>query len=612
MKSNIPSAVQTSFLLLIVNVITITYAVAQPPVTKQATIDVGVAKVDITPETPIRLTGYGARDKSETREIIHRLEGKAMAFGSDAQHPSIIITVDLLGITERIASKVREQLSEKAGVDPAQVVFCASHTHGGPEIGSAINILQYREDEGYTDSLLPLDQLIHIAEYTETLKQKLIDVSLEALKNRSPALVDWGQGQAYFAKNRRTEGGPVDVALPILRISNTDGTLRAVFVSYACHGTTFEGINKINGDWIVEAKQIIEARHPGSMAMVALGCAADADPNPRGSIEDVKKNGQEIADNVDKLLGAQLQPLVSPPSGKLRWVKLPFSKIPTVPELIKQAKQMDKRRSLYAYYARISLDRVERGDPLPSEVNLPIQVWNFGNKLAMINLGGEIVVDYSIRLKNELGAEHLWINGYSNDIPCYIASKRVIKEGGYEADYSMTCYNKPSPLKEEAENIIINAVHELMPAGFTSKRDTANHSETIVRGDDGIIHLPAVYAEATGPSIKYMPEWKAFGWFTTEDQAAWNVNIDKPGKYEVYMYYSVSDGEAGKSFVLNAGNKSIKGKIGKTGSWYTYSRKKIGTVNLPAGIRKMIFKSNTPAEKGAMLDLAELILVPVK
>ncbi|MEO8763513.1 MAG: neutral/alkaline non-lysosomal ceramidase N-terminal domain-containing protein [Ginsengibacter sp.] len=570
-------------------------------------IEVGVARVDITPERPIRLAGYGARSKSESDGILQRLEAKAMAFGSDAQHPSVLVTIDLVGVTERITSKLRKALSEKAGINPAQVVICASHTHGGPEIGNLLNILQYREG-GYSDSLLSLDQSVHIAQYTEMLSQRLEEVSLAALQNRKPALIAWGQGQAFFAANRRTEGGPVDPTLPILRITNPDGTLKAVFVNYACHGTTFEGINQINADWIGEAKRLIEANHPGCMAMIALGCGADADPKPRGDMEAVKLHGKEISDNVDKLLVSQLQPLSSPPVGNMKWVKLPFSKIATVPELIK----LTEDKTLKGYYARIALDRVERGETIPAEVSLPVQIWNFGDELAMINLGGEVVVDYSIRLRNELGAEHLWINAYSNDVPCYIASRRVIREGGYEADFSMYCYDKPSPLAEEAEDIIVTAVHEMIPGPFKVKRDTANHQELIARNDDGSLHLTAAYANGIGANIKYMPEWKAFGWFTIDDRAEWNVNVEKAGKYEVYITYAVSDDEAGKSFAFESGSKKIKGKVVKTGSWFTYARKKIGVINLSAGTQKMVFKSNSASVKGAMLDLAEVTLIPVK
>lgn len=586
-------------------------SLSQTPPPAAKTIDVGIAKIDITPETPVRLAGYGSRDKSEFDGIIHRLEAKAMAFGSDTEHPSVLITVDLVGITERITSKLKQTLSRKAGIDPAQVVICASHTHGGPEIGNLINILMYREDIGYTDSLLPLEQSIHIAQYTEMLSQKLEDVSLAALKNRKPALVAWGQGQAFFAANRRTSGGPVDVALPMLRVTDIEGTLRGVFVNYACHGTTLEGINELNADWIGEANRMIEANHPGCISMIALGCGADADPKPRGSMENVKEHGREISDNVDKLLASQLQPLTSVPKGELKWVKLPFSNVPSVSELIKLTEAREKT-TLKAYYARTALDRIERGESLPTEVSLPIQVWNFGNELLMVNLGGEVVVDYAIRLKNEIGAEHLWINAYSNDVPCYIASKRVIREGGYEADFSMYCYDKPSPLKEEAEDIIVNAVHDLLPAAFRAERAATNYQELVEGNADGTFDLVAAKAKADGPNIKYMPEWKAFGWFTTVDQAEWKVNIQKTGKYEVYLKYSVSDDEAGKSFVFESGKRKIKGKIGKTGSWYTYTTKKIGVINLSAGTQKMVFKSNSSSETGAILDLAAMTLVPLK
>lgn len=570
-------------------------------------MDVGVAQVDITPEMPVRLAGYGARTKEEATEVMHRLTAKAMAFGNDMQNPSILITIDLLGISERITTVVKNELAEKAGIDPAHVAICASHTHGGPEIGSSINILYYR-DIPFGDSAIALSQLIHLAQYTETLKKKLVEVSLRALNERRPSLVYWGQGQASFAANRRTKGGPVDVALPIIKVTDAAGNLSAVLVSYACHGTTLEGINEIHGDWISEAQLQIEANHPGTLAMVAVGCGGDANPRPRGEIEHMKQHGKEIADNVDKLLKGQLVQLTVPPVGKIKWIDLPFAHVPDVYDLIK----LTEDKGLRGYYARVALERTQRGIPVSPSVRYPVQVWNFGNDLAMINLAGEVVVDYSLRLKHELGAEHLWVNGYTNDVPCYIASRRVIREGGYEADFSMVCYDKPGPFVEEIEDMIIDAVHEITPQHFKAKRDSVNSQQLVVQEADGILHLTAAKAKSVGPNIKYMPEWKAFGWFNTDDRAEWTTKVDKAGKYDVYLKWSVSDGEAGKSFAFDAGKKIVKGKIAKTGSWYTYSTARIGTVELPAGMFNMVFRSNAPSEKGAMLDLAEVVLVPAR
>jgi hypothetical protein len=451
--------------------------------------------------------------------------------------------------------------------------------------------------------------LIHITQYTEQLTQQLKDVAVAALNDRKPALISWGQGQALFAANRRTKGGPVDVALPILKITDADGTLRGVFINYACHGTTLGGdMHKIHGDWIAEAHRVIEARHPGTVALIALGCAGDANPAPRGKLEDVQQHGKEIADNVDKLLTAPLQPLNHPPGGKIKWVRLPYSKVPDVAALV----NLTKDETIKGYYARLALESVERGETIPSELDYPVQVWNFDNKMAMVNLAGEVVVDYSIRLKDEYGAERLWVNAYANDVPCYIASRRVIKEGGYEAEASMYWYNKPSPFAPEVEDIIIQAAEELMPAAFKQNRPAVNRRERIESEENGSYHLPAWLAGTEGSRIKYMPEWKAFGWFDTKDRAIWEVNIKKEGKYDVYLEWSVSDAAAGKSFVLAAGNKKIKARVGKTGSWFTYHTKKIGALRLREGIETFVLKSGSGKEDGSMFDVREIRLVPVK
>lgn len=575
---------------------------------KKLMVDAGAASVDITPKFPIRMSGYAARLSSEADSILQPIAAKALALGSDAQHPSLLITVDLVGIPWHITKSVADFLAKEKGINPAQVAIYASHTHAGPEVGNLINILQYR-DGNFTDSLLALGQLIHIAKYTEWLTQQLKAVAVAALNNRKPAYISWGQGQAQFATNRRTKGGPTDLALPIIKISDAGGALKAVFVNYACHGTTLGGdMHKIHGDWIAEAHRIIEERHPGTVALIALGTAGDANPMPRGSVENVQQYGKEIADNVDKLLTAQLQPLNTPPVGKMEWVRLPFSKVPDVPELI----EWTKDKSIKGYYARLALERVERGETISPVLDYPVQVWNFDDKMAMVNLAGEVVVDYSVRLKNLFGAEQLWVNAYANDVPCYIASRRVIAEGGYEPEGSMYWYNKPSPFAPEVEDIIVSAVQSLIPSTFKESRPVVNEQQLIQKNGDGVYHLSSWLAGTAGNQIKYMPEWKAFGWFDTKDQAIWKVDIAKAGRYDVYLEWSVADATAGKAYVLQAGNKKMKGKVEKTGSWFTYHTKKIGTMRLQQGEETVVLTSGSQTEQGSMFDVRAIKLVLVK
>ncbi len=429
-------------------------------------MEVGVAQIDITPEGPIRLAGYGSREKSEANAVLHTIWAKALAFGSDAQGSSVMVTVDLVGIPGHVTREVARRLSQKTGLRRSNFTICASHTHGGPEVGNLLNILQYR-GETFSDSLLSLPQQQHISLYIEQLTAKLEQVAQAALKNRSESLVSWGQGQLGFAKNRRQENGPVDNAMPIMVVKDLKGNLKTILINYACHGTTLEGsMNEVHGDWMGEAQRIIQEKHPGSIAMVAIGCGADANPQPRGKTEYITQLGQLVSDEVDRLIGLPLTPLTRVPSGNFTSIELPFEHVPNTAELVQQSDD----KTVKGYYARLALDRTARGDSIPSSQKYIIQTWSFGNELLMIFLAGEVVVDYSLRLKKELGPQRLWINAYANDVPCYIGSRRIIREGGYEAETSMYFYNKPSKFAEEVEELIIAAVHQLVPPSFRSAR----------------------------------------------------------------------------------------------------------------------------------------------
>jgi neutral ceramidase len=78
-----------------------------------------------------------------------------------------------------------------------------------------------------------------------------------------------------------------------------------------------------------------------------------------------------------------------------------------------------------------------------------------------VTLGGEVVVDYSLRLKRELGDGPVWVAGYSNDVFAYIPSARVLKEGGYEAAGAMRYTSLPGPFQPTVEDVIVSKVREM-------------------------------------------------------------------------------------------------------------------------------------------------------
>jgi neutral ceramidase len=431
-----------------------TVALAAPAVEAKQIPLVGVARIDITPDYPVRLAGYAVR-KTESEGVVQHLWAKALAFGSDEAELAILITVDNCGVPSRVREEVVSRLQQKRHIRPERVTICSTHTHSAPWL------------KGYLPNNfsgpIPSEQEQRVERYTREVTDALETVALNALQDRRPARLNWGHGRAGFAANRRIKGGPVDQDLPVLFVAGSDGKLRAVFASYACHCTTLDGhFNQLCGDWAGYAQECIEREHPGAVALIALGCAGDANPSPRPGLDLAKQHGQEICTAVDRVLASPLVALEGDLVCRTKQIRLPLDTLPTRAEWEARARETNYIGS----HARLNLARLDQGEKLPTDVPYLVQTWTFGRSLALVFLPGEVVSDYSLRLKKEYDASRFWVNAYANDVPCYIASERVLKEGGYEGGGAMIFYDKPTRLAPGVEDLIVGTVHALLPSEF--------------------------------------------------------------------------------------------------------------------------------------------------
>ena len=433
-------------------------------------VSVGAARIDITPDVPIQLAGYQQRT-TEAPRVEMPLTARALAIGSDAEGPVVLITAEVIAMSEAISEAVAAAIRARHAIPRERIAVCATHQHTGPAIAGTIPFMFSRD--------LPAETTARIERYAATLQEKLIAVALAALADRKPARLAWGQGTASFAVNRRlitddkhtgykaTPGGPVDHSLPVLRAVDERGAVRAVLVNYACHCTTLKGgDNFVHPDWAGDAAKRLEEAYAGAVALVAIGCGADSDPQPRGLLE-VATHGKTVASEVARLFQGEMKALGRVTSAQFRRIELPLGR--TVPRAELEARLKGKPNVAYA--AAQFLRMLDAGQPLPAAVNYPVQAWAFGDEFAMVFLGGEVVADYALRLKRELGVSRLWVNAYSNHVPCYIPSRQVLKEGGYEADAAMDYYGFPTRLAEDTEDRIVRTVHGLLPAGYSSQRN---------------------------------------------------------------------------------------------------------------------------------------------
>ena len=104
------------------------------------------------------------------------------------------------------------------------------------------------------------------------------------------------------------------------------------------------------------------------------------------------------------------------------------------------------------------LEQLQRDRDLRTTYPYPVQTWQLGDEIQFVLLGGEVVVDFALRLKSELQGTRTWVAGYSNDVMAYIASRRVLAEGGYEGGSAMVYYGLPGRWAPESEDLIVGEV----------------------------------------------------------------------------------------------------------------------------------------------------------
>ncbi len=427
----------------------------------------GVATIDITPEPldsardrpGLWMAGFARRTQPAQGTALP-LKAKALALQYGDARPAVLVTTDLLGLTARLTDSVASEVRRRTGIPRSHLLFNASHTHCGPVVDEQLSV-------AYD---LSADQWREIRSYTATLEKRLADLVVSAASTLHRTELAFARGEARFARNRRVQfspDGPVDHSVPILRVSQADGTLLAVVFGYACHNTTLQDkFVQYHGDYAGVAQAELERRHPGAAALFVAGCGADANPNPRGTLELVEAHGRALADAVDQSL-----PSATPLEPGLRvsfgTVTLPYEDASV---RTRWRAGLDIEDVYLRRHDALMKSIVVRAGRLPASQAAPVQVWQFGpsttaparSGLTLIALGGEAVVDYAIRFAREYPNRRVWSAGYSNDVFGYLPSRRVRDEGGYEGADAMIYYGRPGPFTADVEERIVRGVRRLV------------------------------------------------------------------------------------------------------------------------------------------------------
>jgi hypothetical protein len=429
---------------------------------EDSTPAIGLAVRDITPEVPIRLAGYAGR-KRPADKVDHPLLVQALALKNPSGERFVFVTLDNCEVSRAFMQPVLQELNDKFQLGRGAVAVVSSHTHSAPVLEQTLSDMAQLAPEEYA----------RIARYSRSLKTKLVEVVGAALADCKPATLEQGLGRASFAMNRRVyqgdkvvfgdnPDGPVDWDVPVLRITGTNGAVRAILFGYACHGTSVRSGDDwyvVSGEYMAYARQHLEANQPGAVAMFLTGMGADSDPAPRGQLLHAKRHGLELAGAVIGVLDRPMHPVRGAFKLANDEIELPLVAPPSRDQLERDAKAEDVHVKMRA---EAHLRLLSAGQPLPTSVKLPVAALRLGEDLTFLLMGGEVVVDYARRIKRTFAGDHPWPIGYAYEVPCYIPSARLLKEGGYETESSMIYYGFYGPFRGEIEAQLLNRLESLM------------------------------------------------------------------------------------------------------------------------------------------------------
>ncbi len=510
----------SSLLLAICLLVSITTcSLADPVSTCQQIFEFGFAKVDITPEQPLRLSGYGNR-ASSFDGIDEKLYARVMSMRVGDDGPlHVLVTVETIGFPAAVTQEIFARAKQSHGLTQNRFVLCCTHTHTAPHIRRGLSNL-------FTTPLNADDQQ-RIDEYTNRICELIGNAIDDAIVDLKPGRMLVAQGKATFARNRRVledgiwtgfgenPNGPVDHSLPVIRIMDPDAKkIRGLLFNYACHCTTFGGdYNRVNGDWAGYASQLLETTYTEAFAMCTIGCGADANPqrDSQRALELASLQGREIADEVSRLIDGDNWLEILPLSEDSVQANFDYAGLPIDRPSDKQLHEaVESPRLQVRRHAQFMLNTKQRMGRLPATYPMPIHVWRFGNasqnnqpanQFAMVFLGGEVCVDYALQIRDELSKtadnlakENIWVSAYANDVFGYVASERMRSEGGYEVDFSMVYYLQPGRWSSGTEDIILASVDELFHARRQNgPLDVDQSLQTFSTTDD--LHVEVIAAE---------------------------------------------------------------------------------------------------------------------
>jgi arylsulfatase A-like enzyme len=132
---------------------------------------------------------------------------------------------------------------------------------------------------------------------------------------------------------------------------------------------------------------------------------------------------------------------------------------------------------------------------------------------------------------------------------------------------------------------------------------------------DGTITLPARTADVHGVQLRFepLPHKNTLGfWTNVDDWASWEFTVSKPGAFELEVWQGCGQGQGGSAVEFSVNGQTLPHSVVDTGHFQSFQPHVLGTIRLDKPGRMELSVHAKSKAKGAVMDVRQIVLRPVK
>ncbi|MBM3235512.1 hypothetical protein FJZ31_04370 [Candidatus Poribacteria bacterium] len=427
----------------------------------------GFAKVRITPPIGTAMMGFGSRDRQCGCEGVHDDIFVRALYLTHEKEEVLIMGFDLCFLGREEADRYKGAIGRKIDFSPRQILLNTSHTHVGPSVGTW----------GYAD-YKPPERL-----YLRELESATVAAACQAKENAREVTLWAGTGKSSLPMNRRRRDkngnmamlpnpdGVVCDLLPVCLLKDMDGKPVSLLFSVSCHPSTISGFD-ISAEYPGVAMDILDAYLGATGSLFLQGTGGDAKPCVigkgeerwrAGTWEDVTHAGTMVAQEAIDIIETGLEPMepeIRSAAVEMYWPLAPIPSRSWYEAVVANLGGSGMAKELMQLWAERQIERLDRGENLPTSVPITCHGVQLARGLHLIGLEGEAVAELGLLILAFYRQGITFPLGYTNGGQLYLPTEAMLDEGGYEV-VSYFEYGHPAPLAKGFEKILRQSLEQL-------------------------------------------------------------------------------------------------------------------------------------------------------